>query len=64
MVNNIDKFNAAIEHFRKNGHAWPRAGIQSIMLTGLANADYLKFEKWLFETQAIYDGNYTMRERT
>ena len=65
MVRNIEKFEKAVAHFRRNGHKWQT----SIKFHGTKPAlyemhSYEQFEAWIFDTQAIYQGLEILPERT
>ena len=65
MVKNIEKFEKAVAHFKQNGHKWPTSKIFHGTKPTLYNVQsYERFEDWLFETQATYDGLETLPERT
>ena len=65
MLRDIEVFNKAVAHFRRNGHSWPKSPIHGTMQTSLHSmASYDQFEEWIFKTQGIYRGTETLPERT
>ena len=65
VIRNVEKFNKLIEHFRTYGHRWPVSNIHGMKCKALEHMErYEQFERWIFETQPIYRGLETLRERT
>ena len=65
MVRNIEKFNKAVAHFRRNGQDWPKSEIYGTRKIALYNmTSYDQFEAWLFQTEPMYRGLETLPART
>ena len=65
VVQNIEKFNQAIEHFRRTGHRWPTSTIHTTMLTALKDIQSPEaFQRWILRSQKNQDQNGDICEVT
>ena len=58
VVQYIEKFNQAIEHFRRTGHRWPTSSFHSTMLMGIKEIHSPEaFQNWILRSQKRQDQN-------